>query len=53
MTLYRTARGAILEHLIEAARNGKQVAVMVELQARFDEAANIGWPSAWRRRAST
>jgi polyphosphate kinase len=44
MTLYRTARQSkIMQYLMDAARNGKQVAVVLELQASFDEAMNIRW----------
>ncbi len=44
MTLYRTgSRSRIIQYLIDAAHNGKQVAVVLELMARFDESANIGW----------
>ena len=47
MSLYRTSADTrIIGYLVDAARNGKQVAVVIELKARFDEAANIGWAAS-------
>jgi polyphosphate kinase len=44
IALYRVARNsAVVQALINAVRNGKEVTVIMELQARFDEAANLLW----------
>ena len=54
ITLYRLAQNSIIANsLINALKNGKQVTVVVELQARFDEEANIYWANQLQDEGAT
>lgn len=52
ITLYRVAKKSrVMNALINAAHNGKYVTAVVEVQARFDEQANINWARALKTKA--
>ena len=53
ITVYRVAnKSAVIKHLCAAAENGKNVTVLVELRARFDEKNNIEWAKELKKQAA-
>ena len=53
ITIYRLASSSKIAHILcRAAENGKEVTVLMELRARFDEANNISWSVCWRMPAA-